>query len=74
MFEKYYRFRIKQLKKKCEKYKKEIKLYESRKNKLSAHDYKFIMDFIYEEIDNMEMKIIRLNKKIRRMKREKISH
>lgn len=70
MIEKYYNFRVKQLKKKRDKYKKDIKLYELRKNMLSVHDYKFIMDFLYEEIDDMEMKIIRLNKKIKRLKNE----
>lgn len=70
MFEKYYNYRLKQLKKKRDKYKKDIKSYESRKEMLSSHDYKFIMDFLYEEIDNMEMKIIRLNKKIKRLNNE----
>lgn len=68
MIEKYYNYRLKQLKKKRDKYKKEIKLYESRKEMLSSHDYKFITDFLYSEVELLQIKINKINKKMKGMK------
>ena len=68
MIEKYYNFRLKQLKKKRDKYKKDIKLYELREEMLSSHDYKFITDFLYSEVELLQIKINKINKKMKGMK------
>lgn len=68
MIEKYYNFRLNQLKKKRDKYKKDIKLYELREEMLSSHDYKFIIDFLYSEVELLQIKINKINKKMKGMK------
>lgn len=68
MIEKYYNYRLKQLKKKRDKYKKDIKLYELRKEMLSSHDYDFIIDFLYSEVELLQVKINKINNKLKGMK------